>query len=39
MVEVDDQYFELEIFQGVRVKALKTTLGDIVKPGGKPVNV
>lgn len=38
VVKVDDQYVELEISQGVRVKAVKSTLGDIVAPGGKPAN-
>ena len=38
VVKVDDQYAELEIAQGVRVKAVKATLGDIVPPGGKPAN-
>ena len=38
VTRVDDQYAEIEIAQGVRVKAVKTTLGDIVPPGGKPAN-
>ena len=38
VVKVDDQYAEIEIAQGVRVKAVKSTLGDIVQPGGKPAN-
>ena len=38
VIKVDDQYAEIEIAQGVRVKAVKTTLGDIVPPGGKPAN-
>jgi preprotein translocase subunit YajC len=38
VVKVDDTYVELEIAQGVRVKAVKSTLGDIVSPGGKPAN-
>ena len=38
VVKVDDQYAEIEIAQGVKVKAVKATLGDIVKPGGKPAN-
>jgi len=38
VVKVDDQYVELELAQGVRVKAVKSTLGDIVAPGGKPAN-
>ena len=38
VVKVDDQYAEIEIAQGVKVKAVKSTLGDIVPPGGKPAN-
>ena len=38
VIKVDDQYAEIEIAQGVKVKAVKATLGDIVKPGGKPAN-
>ena len=38
VLKVDDQYAEIEIAQGVKVKAVKSTLGDIVPPGGKPAN-
>jgi preprotein translocase subunit YajC len=38
VVKVDEQYAEVEIAQGVRVKAVKSTIGDIVAPGGKPAN-
>lgn len=38
VIKVDDQYAEVEIAQGVRVKVVKATLGDIVQPGGKPAN-
>ena len=38
VVKVDDQYVELELAQGMLVKAVKSTLGDIVAPGGKPAN-
>jgi len=38
VVKVDDQYAEIEIAQGVRVKAVKSTIGDIVAPGGTPAN-
>ncbi len=38
VVRVDDDYAEVEIAQGVRVKAVKTTIGDILPPGGKPAN-
>ena len=38
VIKVDDQYAEIEIAQGVRVKAIKSTIGDIVPPGGTPAN-
>ena len=38
VIKVDEQYAEIEIAQGVRVKAVKSTLGDIVPPGGTPAN-
>ena len=38
VVRVDDEYAEVEIAPNVRVKAVKTTIGDIVAPGGKPAN-
>jgi preprotein translocase subunit YajC len=38
VIKVDDHHVELELAQGVRVKAVKATLGDIVRPGGKPAN-
>ena len=38
VTKVDDQYAEIEIAQGVRVKAVKSTIGDIVPPGGTPAN-
>ena len=38
VVKVDDHYAEIEIAQGVRVKAVKSTIGDIVPPGTKPAN-
>jgi len=38
VVRVDDEYAEVEIAQGVRVKAVKSTIGDILAPGGKPAN-
>ncbi len=34
VVKVDDNYAEIEIAQGVRVKAVKQTIGDIIPPGG-----
>jgi len=38
VIKVDEQYAEIEIAQGVRVKAVKSTIGDIVTPGGAPAN-
>ena len=38
VIKVDDQYAEIEIAQGVRVKAVKATIGEIVSPGGTPAN-
>ena len=38
VLKVDEQYAEIEIAQGVKVKAIKSTLGDIVPPGGMPAN-
>lgn len=34
VTKVDEHYAEIEIAQGVRVKAVKATIGDIVPPGG-----
>ena len=38
VMKVDDTYAELELAQGVRVKAVKSTIGDIIPPGGKAAN-
>ena len=38
VIKVDDNYAEIEIAQGVRVKTVKSTLGDIIPPGGTPAN-
>lgn len=38
VAKVDDSYAEIDIAQGVRVKVVKATIGDIVPPGGKPAN-
>ena len=38
VVRVDETYADIEIAQGVKVKAVKSTLGDIVPPGSKPAN-
>ncbi|MGZ3235149.1 MAG: preprotein translocase subunit YajC [Croceibacterium sp.] len=38
VTKVDEAYAEIEIAQGVKVKAVKSTLGDIIPPGGTPAN-
>jgi len=39
VVKVDDQYAEIELAPGVKVKALKSTISDIVPPtGSAPAN-
>ena len=38
VTKVEDDYVELELAQGVRVRAVKATLGDIVPPGGRAAN-
>ncbi len=34
VIKVDENTVDLEIAQGVKVRAIKSTLGDIVTPGG-----
>jgi preprotein translocase subunit YajC len=39
VIKVDDNYAEVEIAQGVRAKTLKSTIVDVIPPGGaKPAN-
>lgn len=39
ILKVDDNYAEVEIAQGVKVKALKSTIVDVIPPAGaKPAN-
>ena len=39
VLKVDDNYAEIELAQGVKVKALKSTIVDVIPPGGaKPAN-
>ncbi len=38
VVKVDDDYVEIDLAQGVRVKAVKHSIGDVIMPGGKPAN-
>ena len=36
--KVDDTYAEIDLAQGVRVKAVKSTIGDVIPPGGSAAN-
>ena len=41
VIKVEDVYAELEIAKGVRVRVLKSTIGDVINPGaggGAPAN-
>ncbi|WP_427964994.1 preprotein translocase subunit YajC [Altererythrobacter sp.] len=38
VVKVDDNYVDIDLAQGVRVKAVKSTIGDIIPPGGAAAN-
>lgn len=39
VLKVDENYAEIEIAQGVKVKALKSTITDVIPPAGsKPAN-
>lgn len=38
VTKVDDDYVEAEIAQGVRVRIVKSMIGDIVNPGAAPAN-
>lgn len=38
VTKIDDDYAEIELAQGVRVKAVKSTIGDIVPKHTKPAN-
>jgi preprotein translocase subunit YajC len=38
VIKVDDSYAEIELAKGVRVKAVKNTIGDIIPPGNTPAN-
>ncbi len=37
VLKVDETTVDLEIANGVKVRAIKSTLGDIIPPGGTPV--
>jgi len=38
VAKVDDHYAEIDLAQGVRVRAVKATIGDIIPPGGSAAN-
>jgi preprotein translocase subunit YajC len=38
VVRVDDSYVDVELGQGVKVKAVKSTLTDVLSPGATPAN-
>lgn len=39
IVKVDDNYAEIELAQGIKVKAVKSTIVDVIPPAGsKPAN-
>lgn len=38
VAKVDENYAEIDLAQGVRVKAVKSTIGDIIPPGGSAAN-
>ncbi|RKF21174.1 preprotein translocase subunit YajC [Altericroceibacterium spongiae] len=38
VMKVDDDYADVEIAQGVKVKIVKSTISDVIEPGSKPAN-
>jgi preprotein translocase subunit YajC len=38
VAKVDEHYVEIDLAQGVRVKAVRSTIGDIIPPGGSAAN-
>lgn len=38
VIKVDETFAEIELAQGVRVKAVKQTIAELLPPGGKPAN-
>ncbi len=38
VVKVDDTYAEIELAPGVKVKAVKATIGDVLSPTSAPAN-
>lgn len=35
VIKLDDSFVELEIAKGVKVRAVRNTIGDVLAPGGK----
>lgn len=38
VTRVDDDFVDVEIAQGVKIKVVKATLSDVMQPGGTPAN-
>ena len=38
VTSVDDDFVNVEIAQGVKIQVVKSTLADVLQPGGKPAN-
>lgn len=38
IVRIDDHYVDVELAQGVKVKAVKSTIADIIPPGSSAAN-
>jgi preprotein translocase subunit YajC len=38
VTRVDDDFADVEIAQGVKIKVVKSTLADVLEPGTKPAN-
>ena len=38
VIKVDEHYAEIELGQNVKVKALKSTIADVIPPSGKAAN-
>lgn len=38
IVKVDDAHVELELGSNVKVRAVRSTIADVLQPGGKPAN-
>jgi preprotein translocase subunit YajC len=38
VAKLDDAYVEIDLAQGVRVKAIRQTIGDVIPPGGTAAN-